>query len=68
MLFQRALRIHEQALGPEHPDTSKVREDYTNLLQTLEEKARITHLPDNITGSGSPHSDLPGSAISLNKA
>ena len=58
MLFQRALRIHEQALGSEHPDTSKVREEYANLLQTLVEKARITHLPDNVTGS----------AISLNKA
>jgi Tetratricopeptide repeat len=31
-LFERALAIREKALGPEHPDTVKVRNNLAKLL------------------------------------
>ncbi len=37
-LYQRALAIREKRLGPEHPDTTTVRVNYTNLLQKIKDK------------------------------
>lgn len=37
-LYQRALAIHEQKLGPDHPSTTSVRENYTYLLQEIKDK------------------------------
>ena len=34
--FQRALAIREEVLGPKHPDTIKVREQYIELLRTMQ--------------------------------
>ena len=35
-LYQRALAIREQALGPEHPETLKTLQNYANLLRKVE--------------------------------
>ncbi len=37
-LYQRALAIHEQVLGADHPDTRTVQENYTDLLQKTKDK------------------------------
>jgi len=34
-LFQRALAVREKALGPEHPDTITVIENYAELLRRM---------------------------------
>jgi hypothetical protein len=34
-LYERALDIHEKALGPEHPDTITVLENYAALLRKM---------------------------------
>jgi hypothetical protein len=36
--YQRALAIREQKLGPDHPHTAKVRENYTKVLQKRRDK------------------------------
>ncbi len=35
LLYQRALAIAEQALGPEHPNTQTVRGNYEDLLKKM---------------------------------
>ena len=37
-LYQRALAIYEKVLGPEHPDTVRVKENYSNLLQQIKRR------------------------------
>ena len=37
--LMRALAIYEKALGPDHPETVKVRKNYTDLLQKMKQKA-----------------------------
>jgi tetratricopeptide (TPR) repeat protein len=37
-LFQRALAICEQELGPHHPDTTTIRENYASLLKEIKRK------------------------------
>jgi len=39
-LLQRALTTRERVLGPEHPDTVRTREIYTNLLQEMKKRAQ----------------------------
>jgi hypothetical protein len=36
-LYTRALRIWEKVLGPEHPNTLTVRENYETLLAEMQE-------------------------------
>jgi nuclear transport factor 2 (NTF2) superfamily protein len=37
-LLQRSLAIYEQILGPDHPSTTTIRENYTALLQEIKDK------------------------------
>ncbi len=39
-LYQRALAICEKTLGPDHPNTTTIRENYSYLLQEIEEKQK----------------------------
>jgi len=39
-LSRRALTTRERVLGPEHPDTVRTREIYTNLLQEMKKRAQ----------------------------
>jgi hypothetical protein len=37
-MYRRALAIWEKALGPQHPDVAKARENYAALLRAMGEK------------------------------
>jgi len=39
-LYQRALRIWEQSLGPEHPHTQAFRANYATLLRKMERNTK----------------------------
>jgi hypothetical protein len=39
-LYQRALAIREQALGPNHPNTKAGHENYANLLESMKRKKK----------------------------
>jgi Tfp pilus assembly protein PilF len=39
-LYQRALATRERVLGPEHPDTIRVRNNYANFLQKMKQKTK----------------------------
>jgi tetratricopeptide (TPR) repeat protein len=41
LYFQRALAIREKALGSEHPDTIAVLENYTDLLQKIDQTTAV---------------------------
>ena len=43
-LYQRALRIWEQALGPDHPRTRNVVRDYAMLLRKMGREAEASEL------------------------
>jgi hypothetical protein len=42
-LYQRALAIREQRLGPEHPDTVSIREHYYAFLRDMQRKGKRQH-------------------------
>jgi hypothetical protein len=37
-LLQRALAIYEKVLGSEHPETVRLKENYSNLLQQIKRR------------------------------
>ena len=43
-LFQRALAICEQQLGPQHPTTQAIRANYARLLRTMGRDAEAAAL------------------------
>ena len=43
-LYQRALRIREQALGPDHPYTREVVRNYAMLLREMGRESEATQL------------------------
>jgi tetratricopeptide (TPR) repeat protein len=40
-LYQHALAIRERVLGPGHPNTRTIQENYTNLLQKIKDKQEL---------------------------
>ena len=42
-LYQRALAIWEQQLGPHHPNTAAVRENYHALRRDMQHKGKVQH-------------------------
>ncbi len=39
-LYQRAIAIDEQVLGPEHPTTKTIRENHAKLLKEMKRKRK----------------------------
>jgi tetratricopeptide (TPR) repeat protein len=50
-LYQRALRIREQALGPDHPRTREVVWNYAILLRKMGRESEATQLEARFSSS-----------------
>jgi tetratricopeptide (TPR) repeat protein len=50
-LYQRALHIREQALGPDHPLTRKVVMNYATLLRKVGRESEATQLEARFSSS-----------------
>jgi tetratricopeptide (TPR) repeat protein len=50
-LYQRALRIREHALGPDHPLTREVVHNYAILLRKMKRKSDATQLEARFSSS-----------------
>ena len=46
LLYQRALSIHEKALGPAHPNSVTIRENYTDLLEKMKQAGITLSTPE----------------------
>ncbi len=52
IFYRRTLAIREKSLGPAHPDVIAAREEYANLLQSIEEANKIIGKPAKDRCSG----------------
>jgi hypothetical protein len=50
-LYQRALRIREQTLGPDHPLTREVVRNYADLLRKMGREPEATQLEARFSSS-----------------
>ncbi|MEK6618065.1 MAG: tetratricopeptide repeat protein, partial [Nitrospirota bacterium] len=54
-LYERALRIRQRALGPEHLDVAKTMENYAALLRQMQRKSEAVELEARAKAINSTH-------------